>query len=386
MFVRTSLLVAAVLAAAFPAGASAHHRSPGPDVAVEWNQATLDLLATPGVQPITVHPTRTLALVSVAMRDAVDVVDDDYPKASAEAAAAAAAHGVLVTLYPAQRAGLDARFAAVGTSLPERVGVAVGEFVAADVVARAADDGTAGPVPGLPPGTAPGEWRPTPPAFGAALYTHYPNVRPFVLRSASQFRSAPPPAKYAAAIEEVRALGAVDSTVRTAAQTDTARFWSSPIHIYWSGVAARVALYRDLSLSRAAELVALMNVTLADTTIAYYDSKYVYKLWRPVTAIREGGDTAWTPLVNTPSDPSYPGAHSALSAAGAEVLEEFFGRDIPIVVRSPAGAERSYRAASDAADEAGVARLWGGVHYPFDDPAGQKLGRSVGRYVAARLD
>jgi membrane-associated phospholipid phosphatase len=204
--------------------------------------------------------------------------------------------------------------------------------------------------------------------------------------AASANHRSPGPEAYAAALASVRSLGSVDSTTRTPEQTDTARFWSSGIHIYWSAVGARVAGDRGLSLEKATRLIAAMNLALADTTIAYYDSKYAYKLWRPVTAIREGGDAAWTPLVNTPSDPSYPGAHSALSAAGAAVLEDFFGRDIAIVVRSPAGVERTYGHATDAAAEAGVARLWGGVHYPFDDPAGQKLGRSVGRYVAARVD
>src|SRR6202008_4777370 len=113
--------------------------------------------------------------------------------------------------------------------------------------------------------------------FGAALYTHYPSVRPFVLRSPSQYRSSPPPAPgtaaYASALAAVRAIGASDASVRTPAQTDTARFWSSPIHIYWARIGGQVALERGLPLSKAVRLIRLMNVALADTTIAYYDSK-----------------------------------------------------------------------------------------------------------------
>jgi PAP2 superfamily len=220
-----------------------------------------------------------------------------------------------------------------------------------------------------------------------------------VLRNASQFRSEPPPAltsaAYTAAFDEVKAIGSATSTTRTAEQTDVARFWASPVHLYWNTIPQRVALDRELSLERTARLFALMNLSLADATIAYYDSKYRYRLWRPVTAIREAGDDgnpatepdpAWTPLVNTPADPSYPGAHSALSAAGAETLRQVFHRDIPLVVSSAAlpGVTRSFSTATAAAREAGISRLWGGVHWRFDDPAGERQGRAVARYVADR--
>ena len=301
---------------------------------------------------------------------------------------------MLTTLYPTQAPTLDARYRADRAQLPDtlatRLGIATGEYAGEKLVAAAADDGTAATPPLVPPATQPGEWRPTPNAFTPGLYTHYPQVRPFVLKSAAQFRSSPPPSvtstTYRDALAEVKAIGSATSTTRTQAQTDTARFWSSPIHIYWNTITQRVATDRHLSLQSAARAFALMNLALADETIAYYDSKWLYRLWRPVTAIRETSDPAWTPLVNTPADPSYPGAHSALSAAGAEVLEDVFHRDIPISATSPAvpGAIREYAHASDAAAEAGIARLWGGVHYRFDDPAGQKQGRAVARYVAAR--
>ena len=214
-----------------------------------------------------------------------------------------------------------------------------------------------------------------------------PADRPFVLRSAAQYRSDPPPSlsssTYAKALAEVREVGSATSTTRTAAQTDAARFWSSPIHLYWNTIPQAIALDRRLPLAKAARLFALMNLALADETIAYYDSKYRYRLWRPVTALRES-DPAWTPLVNTPSDPSYPGAHSALSAAGAEVINSVFGHDIAITATSPAGVPRSFPSASAAADEAGLARLWGGAHYRFDDPAGQRQGRAVADFIADR--
>jgi hypothetical protein len=402
---RVALCLSAVLPAAVPAAASAHHDhdDAGPDVVVEWNQATLQLLATPGVHPANVHPTRTLALVHVAVHDAVNAIDRDYEpylveesapgSASAEAAAIAAAHGVLAQLYPAQRASLDERRAAglgeLRNTLARRIGVAVGEYVSERVVENAAGDGAAATPPPLAPGTLPGEWRPTPPAFAAAQFTHYPDVRPFVLRRGSQFRTDPPAplssSTYAAAFNEVRSVGSATSTTRTADQTDAARFWGSPIHIYWNTIPQRVALERDLSLERTARLFALMNLALGDATIAFYDSKYRYRLWRPVTAIREV-DPSWTPLLNTPADPSYPGAHSALGAAGAEILREVFHRDIAVVATSPAvpGATRSFRAASAAADEAGLSRLWAGVHWRFDDPSGQKQGIAIARYVADR--
>jgi hypothetical protein len=411
---RVALCLSAALLAALPATAAAHSRSDeGPDAVVEWNQATLELLATPGAHPITIHPTRTLALVHLAQHDAVNAIRREYEPylvresapgaASAEAAAIAAAHGVLTQLYPANREPIDARRAADLAELPNnlarRLGVAVGEYVAERIVEDAADDGAAGPVTPLPPATQPGEWRPTPPAFTPALYPHYPEVRPFVLRRPSQFRSEPPPTlsspAYTAAFDEIKAIGSATSTTRTAEQTDVARFWASPVHIYWNTIPQRVARDRDLPLERAARLFALTNLAVADATIAYYDAKYEYRLWRPVTAIREAGDDgnpatepdpAWTPLVNTPADPSYPGAHSALSHAGAEVLRQVFHRDIPLVVTSAAvaGATRTFRSATAAADEAGISRTWGGVHWGFDDPAGRRLGRDVARYVAER--
>jgi PAP2 superfamily protein len=400
---RAAICLSAVLLAAAPAAAGADSRHDGPEPVVEWNQATLQLLAAPGVQPITVHPTRTLALVHVAMHDAVNAIRREYEPylvrewapggASARAAAIAAGHGVLTQLYPSQRASLDERRAAdlgeLPNNLARRIGVAVGEYVSERLVETAVGDGATATQPPLAPGTLPGEWRPTPPAFAAAQFTHYPDVRPFVLRRASQFRSDPPPSlsssTYAAALNEVRSVGSATSTTRTADQTDAARFWGSPIHIYWNTIPQRVALDRDLSLERTARLFALMNLALGDATIAFYDSKYRYRLWRPVTAIREV-DPSWTPLLNTPADPSYPGAHSALGAAGAEILREVFHRDIGVVVTSPAvpGATRSFRAASAAADEAGLSRLWAGVHWRFDDPSGQEQGIAIARYVADR--
>src|SRR5262245_8625359 len=191
-------LCAALIAAAalLAAPAAQAHPKEGPDVVVEWNQATLDLLATPGVQPITVHPTRTLTLVHVAMHDAVDairggyepyLIREDAPRdANATAAAVAAAHTVLSTLYPAQKATFDARrqqdLGQLPDTLSTRLGIATGEYAGEKIVAAAADDGTAATPPLVPPATQPGEWRPTPPAFTAGLYTHYPQVRPFVLK------------------------------------------------------------------------------------------------------------------------------------------------------------------------------------------------------------
>jgi membrane-associated phospholipid phosphatase len=220
-------------------------------------------------------------------------------------------------------------------------------------------------------------------------------VTPFVLQRADQFRPVPPPAltsaAYAQAINELKSLGSVNSTTRTADQTVIAKFWPGPIWITWNEIAEKSALAHHTDLVHTARLFALLNLSFADTVIAFYDAKYHYHLWRPVTAIRDAGsagnpavtpDPTWTPLL-TASDPSYPGAHSAISAAGAVVLTSFFGKHDPIKVTSDVlpGVVRTFASYRAAATEAGLSRIYGGVHFRFDHEAGLKLGQDVAKFV-----
>jgi hypothetical protein len=397
---RATLALAACLAVALPAAASAHGGAPptSPNPVIQWNRTLLAVLRTPGQQPPTVHPTRSMALLHVAILDAV--VAGGHNRFGDAAATDAAAHRVLVTLFPAQQQALDAQYAAVLAQLPDgrrtRAGVRAGERAAARLLAARAGDGSAATPPVYVPGTTPGDYQLTPPDFAPAVFTHWSQVTPFVLRRAAQFRPPPPPAlgsrAYAATLNEVKALGDVNSTVRTADQTEQAKFWAAPIQNYWNEIAQTVALEHHDTLAQDAWLFAALDATLADSVIAFYDAKYAYHLWRPITAIRGAdadgnpatvADPTWTPLAKTPADPSYPGAHSVVSAAAATVLRAFFGRDsdrFDVTSEVLPGVTRHFDRFSAAVDEAGQSRIFAGVHTRLDDLAGRALGREVAQF------
>jgi membrane-associated phospholipid phosphatase len=190
----------------------------------------------------------------------------------------------------------------------------------------------------------------------------------------------------------VKSLGQDSSTTRTAEQTLIGRFWAPPIWNTWNAIAEEAVGAHRTNLEQTAALFAALNLTFADSAIAMYDAKYHYQLWRPVTAIRladtDGnpatiGDPAWTPLAVTAADPSYPGAHSTISAAGAAVLAAFFGNRDQIQVSSAAlpGVVRTFGSYADVATEAGLSRIFAGQHTRLDHVAGLQLGRDVAQFV-----
>jgi len=266
--------------------------------------------------------------------------------------------------------------------------VDTGRLAAAQILrARAGDGSAAAPLP-FTPGTNPGDYQLTPPALAAPVFTHWSGVKPFVLWSAAQFRPPAPPApdspKAAAALAEVQALGAAGGSVRTADQTQIGLFWNPPIWAAWNRVAEAVA---PGGIDSDARTFATLNVTFADTVIAFYDAKYTYRLWRPVTAIRATLDPAWTPLSPTAPDPSYPGAHGAISAAAADVLAARYGNDTAFALGSPAlpGVTRTFTSFSEAAEEASVSRIYNGNHTRVDQVAGENLGHDVAAFVLGGL-
>src|SRR5262245_18756635 len=323
---------------------------------VQWNRTLLAIVRTPGAQPATVHATRSFAVMHAAIYDAVNSIDRRHqpylvrfhaPRhASPEAAAAAAAHAVLIALYPAFQSALDDELqqslAQVFDEQAKRAGVHLGQAVAEQILALREDDGSSAvPLP-YEFGTAPGDYQSTPPNFPPQpQFTHWSRVRPFALRRADQFRPGAPPAltseRYADAFNQVKALGIAMGTTATEDEMLTGRFWNGPIQNYWNEIAQSASEARQLSTARSARLFALLNLTFADAVIAFYDGKYTYNFWRPVTAIRAADpdinpqtepDPDWLPLVgNTPPDPSYPGAHAVISGAGAEVLILVLQRD-----------------------------------------------------------
>jgi membrane-associated phospholipid phosphatase len=263
------------------------------------------------------------------------------------------------------------------------------------LAARAHDGSETTPGP-FTAGSQPGDYRPTPPNFAPPVFTHWGDVTPFVLRSGAQFRPAPPPAltsdAYARALNEIKRLGQDTSTTRTADETVIGKFWAPPIWNTWNSIAENAVLAHHANLEQAAAMFAALDLTFADSTIAFYDAKYHFQLWRPITAVRladtDGnpntiGDPTWTPLAITAPDPSYPGAHSTISAAGAVVLAAFFGDRDEIRVTSPAspGVVRTFGSYADVATEAGLSRIFAGQHTRIDHEAGELLGRDVARLV-----
>jgi membrane-associated phospholipid phosphatase len=405
--------VAPVGSAAQPGGPSADEAGRGFDggaVVVAWNRELLHIVQIPGAQPATVHPTRSYALLHAAIFDAVVsitrsgtpfLVSVDGPAgARPDAAAAAAGHATLTALYPAMKPELDQQFADELALIPDGQakghGIEVGEAVASLLLAaRAADGSAATPAPFVA-GSQPGDYRPTPPNFAPPVFTNWGDVMPFVLQNGAQFRPAPPPAltsaAYAGALNEVKSLGQDSSTTRTADETVIGRFWAPPIWNTWNAIAEEAATAHHTNLERTAAMFAALDISFADGAIAFYDAKYHYQLWRPITAVRladtDGnsatiGDPAWTPLAVTAADPSYPGAHSSISAAGAAVLSAFFGDRGDIEVRSPAlpGVVRSFDSYSDVATEAGLSRIFAGQHTRIDHEAGLELGSDVAQFV-----
>jgi hypothetical protein len=416
-----SLVLALSLTAATALGQSATHgrrqtgatRTAGESgqPVLDWNKELLAIVNTPGAQPANIQPTWSFAILHTAVYDAVNAIDRSHepyaisvraPRGASETAAAdAAAHLALVALYPAQQGALDGEYAAELAQVPDapakQAGIRIGETVARGLLAiRTGDGSNVAPLPFVP-GANPGNYRPTPPNLAAPVFSTWGSVTPFVLDSGDQFRPAPPPAltspQYASALNQVQSLGSATSTTRTAEQTVIGKFWAPPIQNFWNQIAETVASSNHADLPTAARLFATLNLSIADSTIGLYDAKYTYQLWRPVTAIRladsdgnsqTSADPNWLPLAgNTPADPSYPGAHSTISAAGAEVLASFYGDGQRFSVSSPAlpGVTRSFTSFGAAAREAGLSRIYAGVHTRLDHQAGQRLGRAVAQFV-----
>jgi hypothetical protein len=361
-------------------------------------------------------------MVHGAVFDAVNGIERDYapylvqrhaPRwASEEAAAAVAAHDVLVGLMPAQQATLDAALASSLAAVPdgraEDAGVAYGKLVADRMLAERTDDGSTDVVTYIP-GTGPDDWQPTPPAFAPAALPHWATVEPFGINSPDQFRADPPPSldspEFTAAFNQMKAIGAANSATRTAEQTEIARYWAGPSGTvqppgHWNSIARGVADAQGNSLEENARLFALLNFGMADALITAWDSKFEYSFVRPMTAIRNAdndgnpdtaADPTWSPLLTTPGHPSYMAAHSLLSATAATVLAEFYGNDAIAFTSSAevtAGGPvitRSFNGFWQAAQEAGASRIYGGIHWSFDNQAGLQAGRSVGEFVADNL-
>ena len=389
----------------------AHTSLAQPDQVIGWNQEMLQLLQAPGAQPATIHPTRTMAITQLAVYDAVNAIErqgEPYlfherasREASPDAATASAARTSLLALLPSQQPAIDAFYqqslAQIGSGWRVQAGIEVGQEAADTILAARQDDGSAVALPLFTPGIGPGEYQSTPPKFVQPVFTQWPAVRPFALESGSQFRPGPPPAvssaRYATDFNEVKSLGRVNSSTRTADQTAIGQFWSAaPVQNVWNQIAQMAGIASHNTLAQNARMFALVDTSLADSVIALYDAKYVYHRWRPVTAIQAAdtgnpnalSDPTWTPLTATATDPSYPGAHADISSAAATALADFFGGDqFTFSLTNPnlPGILRSFQSFSAAAEEASNSRIYAGQHFRYDEDAGQTLGQQVAGFV-----
>lgn len=391
------------------------------NMVLTWNEhAIVAIYNLPGGAPTGAGQTPPvgsihLAMVQAAVFDAVNAIDRRYEpylrnlpraprSASKPAAVATAAHHVLIGLVPAfadnVKAHIDADYAASLATIPngsrKTAGIRIGAAVAAAMLAKRANDGRF--VPFLfEVGTDPGEWRPTPPAFINDPFAWVSNVKPFAIGRASRFRTAGPPdmtsARYAAEFNEVKSLGSSTSTTRSAAQTDTARFYSAnPIpmmHKSYRDIAKR----KGLSIMRAARLFAMLSVSSADALIGCWDDKDHYKFWRPITAIQDAafdGNPAtspqadWQSLIPSPPYPDHPSGFNCFVGAMTQAGREFFGTNaVRISLTSAAtNTTRTYTRLNRIVNDAIDARVYLGIHFRSADTQGARLGRNVASYVA----
>jgi hypothetical protein len=279
-------------------------------------------------------------------------------------------------------------------------GLAHGAAVAAEIIDWRATDGSTGSS-SYTPTTEPGRWRPTLPFFGPALLPHWGSVTPFAMTSGDQFRPSACPGLttvgYAAACNEVKEIGRIDSPTRTQDQTEIALIWEGGAGTptppgQWNQIAQTLAAQQGATLEENARMFALLNIALADAAISCWEAKYLYDLWRPITAIREAHldgnpltepDPDWLPLIPTPPFPSYTSGHSTFSSSAASVLAGFFGTDELEFTFEAVGLSRDFTSIRAAAEEAGLSRIYGGIHYSFDNTAALESGRQLGEYVVA---
>ena len=372
------------------------------DVLGDWTDIALAACAK---QPAFVQ-SRTLAMVHVAMFETLNALDARYTPykvkavpslgTSAEAAAAVAAHDVLTSLYPSQAATLDASLdiSLVRITDPgvRASSVALGQRVAAGILALRASDGADAPNTWRPM-TAPGVYIPTSLPTGSG----WGKVTPWVLEKADQFRPGPPPAlasaEWARDYNEVKSLGAKDSPSRSAAQTETALFWSTSTPSLYTAAVRAVMDVGGRSLVQNARLLALASMAHADALIAAFDTKYAYNFWRPLTAIRDGDidqndatapDRSWEPLAEGSMNPDYPSSHCTGAGAVTAVLEREFGasaRGFRLTSPAVPKVSHAFGRLSDLTNEVSNAGVWAGIHYRNSTVVGVAMGKKIGDYI-----
>lgn len=420
------------LAGGLVVGSSAPAAASSPNMAVQWNKIAEDTVVGSG--SLQIEGFVYLSYTSAAVFDAVDAIGGGYQSygtpiaapadASADAAVVQAAYETLLASFPGSAASLaSARTASLATipdGQAEDDGIAVGHTSAQAIITMRIGDGRQTPIASTssfpPKAPAPGVWRLTPPAYAAPQTPWVGQMTPFVIPTADRYLPPPPAslssAQWAADFAEIKAIGQAASTLRTAVQTATARFYTANVNRQYNRLVRDIADAKSLSLIQTARLAAMVNVVAADAGISVMYAKYHYLFWRPVTAVdptsvKAAGDgfgpvpgfddgnpgtveqAGWRPLLTTPNHPEFPAAHGTVTSALAEVLTTFLGTnaiDVDIHGFDAAGAAGNLDAvhhfarANDLRAEIINARLWGGLHYRTSSEIGVDLGRSVAKY------
>jgi membrane-associated phospholipid phosphatase len=392
------------------AGANPSRKRQG-NAVTEWNAAATRALQNAAVDPL--NQSRVLAVLHAALHDALNAIKPRYqvytpglsavPHASPAASVAAASRDVLVALVPSQQAAIDTEYGRALAHVPngpaKQAGIALGHASATAILARRATDGI-DRVNEPPYATSkePGDYQFTEP-FDFAFVPGWGRLTPFGIDLAQHSLGGPAAldsAAYALDFDFVKAIGRVDSTVRSDDQSEIARFWYEDSPIGWNRIANTVIGRSRLDPWEAARVLALVNFAMADGFIAGFDAKYHFRFWRPVTAIRgvvdDGNpktetDPTWEPFLVTPPVPDYPSTHTVLGAAAAQVLTEVFGNKVRYRTTSTTlpGVTRHFTGFSGAAIENGASRVFAGIHFVNAVIDGYQQGQSIGRAVARML-
>jgi hypothetical protein len=376
------------------------------DVIIDWNAKADAIAAEKQVLPA--PHSRVISMMHVAMFEAVNAIDRRYTpykldlvadrSTSRDAAAATAAHDVLLSIYPDLKPDLDAALAtslaAVADAESKSAGVELGRQAAQGIIALRANDGSAAPE-SYRPHTRPGVYAPT----TVPLFSTVGATTPWILESGSQFRPEPPPAldseTWTRDVNEIRELGARNSAIRTPEQTTIGRFWFFVGARTYNPIVRQAAMAKGMDLVDCARLFALTSMAGNDALVAVFDAKYTYNLWRPITAIRNADitqnpatprDASWLPLGETPMHPEYPCAHCITSAAIASVLQAVVGDEFgEFSLTSPTapGVTRKWSQLQDYSTEVSNARIYAGFHYRFSTEVGSAMGKKIGELAVA---
>jgi membrane-associated phospholipid phosphatase len=384
------------------------------DQVLDWNQIALSTVQGTSTPPP--RAARNLAIMSAAVYDSVNAINRRFvpfqvntfaPDANKDAAVIAASSTALAQLFPTQAAAInaerDARLGLITDSAAKAAGIALGDSIASTIVASRAADGATNPGGVTFPGsTDPGRYRPPADNPTNPVLPYWGGVQTFAVPSGATFRPSGPPglmtAQYAAEVAEVKAIGSATGSTRTPEQTDIARAWAFNAGTItppgaWNRITQQISAQQAWSIEDNARAFAALNVALADAAICAWDCKYILDRWRPVDAIRLGDqvastaaldDDTWTPLLTTPTHPTYVSGHSTFSRAAAAVLQSLLGTDsVNVTFQGDFGIMRSITSLDAAANEGGMSRIYGGIHFMSDNIDGQWIGQSVASYVMA---